>query len=74
MADERRAQLRALKLQALVRDHFGGPDGALRPYPAGAALVRDGEGWVLLENDAASGLGGARRPGRPVRASSASTS
>ena len=59
MADERRAQLRALKLQTLVRDHFGGSDGALRPYPAGAALVRDGEGWVLLEDDAASGLGGA---------------
>jgi hypothetical protein len=59
VADERRAQLRALKLQTLVRDHFGAPDGTPRPYPAGAALVRDGEGWVLLEDDPASGLGGA---------------
>jgi hypothetical protein len=59
VADERRAQLRALKLQTLVRDHFGGPDGTARPYPAGAALVRDGEGWVLLEDDPSSGLGGA---------------
>jgi hypothetical protein len=59
VADERRAQLRALKLQTLVRDHFGAPDGTVRPYPAGAALVSDGEGWVLLEDDPASGLGGA---------------
>jgi len=58
VADERRAQLRALKLQTLVRDHFGAPDGTPRPYPAGAALVRDGEGWVLLEDDPSSGLGG----------------
>ena len=58
MADERRAQLRALKLQTLVRDHFGAPDGTVRRYPAGAALVSDGEGWVLLEDDPASGLGG----------------
>jgi hypothetical protein len=59
VADERRARLRALKLQTLVRDHFGAPDGTPRPYPAGAALVRDGEGWVLLEDDPSSGLGGA---------------
>ena len=59
MADERRAQLRALKLQTLVRDHLGAPDGAPRPFPTGAALVRDAEGWVLLEDDPASGLGGA---------------
>jgi len=59
VADERRAQLRALKLQTLVRDQFGAPDGASRPFPTGAALVRDGEGWVLLEDDPASGLGGA---------------
>jgi hypothetical protein len=59
VADERRAQLQALKLQTLVRDHFGAPDGTPLPYPSGAALVRDGEGWVLLEDDPASGLGGA---------------
>ena len=59
MADERRAQLRALKLQTLVRDHFGAPDASPRPYPGGAALVSGGEGWVLLEDDPASGLGGA---------------
>ena len=59
MADERRAQLRALKLQTLVRDQVGAPDGTPLPYPAGAALVRDGDGWVLLEDDPASGLGGA---------------
>jgi len=59
VADERRAQLRALKLQTLVRDHFGAPDGTPRPFPTGAALVRDGEGWVLLEDEPASGLGGA---------------
>jgi hypothetical protein len=58
VADERRAQLRALKLQTLVREHFDAPDGTIRPYPAGAALVSDGEGWVLLEDDPASGLGG----------------
>jgi len=59
VADERRAQLRALKLETLVRDHFGAPGGTPLPYPTGAALVRDGEGWVLLEDDPASGLGGA---------------
>ena len=62
MADERRAQLRALKLQTLVRDHTGNTGdavGALRPYPAGAALVRGDEGWVLLEDEPATGLGGA---------------
>jgi hypothetical protein len=59
VADERRAQLRALKLQALVRGHFGVTDGLPRPYPAGAALVRGTEGWVLLEDDPESGLGAA---------------
>ena len=59
MADERRAQLRALKLQTLVRDRFDAPDAAPRPYPTGAALVSDGDGWVLLEDEPATGLGGA---------------
>jgi hypothetical protein len=59
VADERRAQLRALKLQTLVRGHTGDAAGAIRPYPAGAALVRGDEGWVLLEDDPATGLGGA---------------
>ena len=53
-----------------------GPTAAPRPFPAGAALVRDGEGWVLLEDDPAvrarrgAGLGGppGRRPApRPDR-------
>jgi hypothetical protein len=72
VADERRAQLRALKLQTLVGDHFDAPDAAPRPYPAGAALVSNGEGWVLLDEDPATGWAGLAWAAR--RASGGSTS
>lgn len=55
----RRARLNALKLAALVRDHAG--DGAAEPgeFGAGAALVRDGAAWVLVDGTPVGPLGAA---------------
>jgi hypothetical protein len=54
----RRSQLLGLKLAALVRDHAGA-DAAIVPgvWPGGAALMRNGEAWVLAEDDADRSLG-----------------
>lgn len=56
----RRSQLNVLKLRALVRDHLGAPDGGeAGEFGAGAALLRDGEAWVLLDEQPERGLGAA---------------
>jgi hypothetical protein len=59
----RRAQLNALKLRALVRDHLGVDDGALPAdtgeFGAGAAMVNDAVAWVLLDEHPERGLGAA---------------
>lgn len=55
----RRARLNALKLGALVRDHVGAVDGQPDEFGAGAALARDGEVWVLLDERAESRFGAA---------------
>ena len=54
----RRSQLLGLKLAALVREHLGA-DAPVRPgiWPGGAALVREGEAWVLAEDDPQRALG-----------------
>ena len=60
MSDERRARLRGLKLQALVREHLGreiSPEPG--SFPPGAALIESGVGWVLLEDEPERGLGAA---------------
>lgn len=60
MTDDRRARLRGIKLQALVRDHLGrdiSPE--LGSFPPGAALVESGVAWVLVEDDPDHGLGAA---------------
>ena len=58
MADEtRRERLLALKLGALVRDHWTTDDLQTTPFALGSA-VRDGAtGWVLLEERQHRGLG-----------------
>lgn len=60
---DRRARLVALKLRALVRDHTGEPDDALRneAFAPGAGLWTGDHAWVLLEPSAedARGLGAA---------------
>jgi len=54
----RRSRLRAVKLQALVRDHLGRDIApVVGAFPPGAAIVVDGAAWVLLEDDPARGLG-----------------
>jgi hypothetical protein len=54
----RRRRLRAVKLQALVRDHLGRHiDPVVGAFPPGAAIVVDGSAWVLVEDDPARGLG-----------------
>ncbi len=47
---QRRSALLATKLAALVRDHLG-TGGSVRPgvLTGGAALVRDGDAWVLAD-------------------------
>lgn len=55
----RRARLNALKLGALVRDHIGVVDAQPDEFGAGAALARDGEVWVLLDDRAESRFGAA---------------
>ena len=61
---QRRAALLGLKLRALVRDHLGlepGSEIAARPEPfgRGAALLLDDVAWILLDDQAERGLGGA---------------
>jgi hypothetical protein len=54
----RQSRLRSIKLQALVRDHLGRDiDATIGVFPPGAAVVVDGEAWVLLEDDPERGLG-----------------
>lgn len=57
---ERRAQLNALKLSALVRD-AARSEVAITPsaFPGGAALRAGDAAWVLLDEQPARGLGGA---------------
>ena len=58
ISDDRRARLRGIKLQALVRDHLGRPvDAEPAAFPPGAALVVDGAAWLLIEDDPDRGLG-----------------
>jgi len=61
---QRRAALLGLKLRALVREHLGldaGAEIAARPEPfgRGAALLLDDTAWILLDEQAERGLGGA---------------
>jgi hypothetical protein len=53
----RRSALLGVKLGALVRDHLG--EGSSHPgvFAGGAALVRDGEAWVLADEQPARALG-----------------
>src|SRR5215211_1403268 len=53
----RRRALLGLKLGALVRDHLGEGSAALAPFPWGAALLRDGSAWVLVEDRPTRALG-----------------
>jgi hypothetical protein len=55
----RRSALLGLKLGTLVRDHAGEGSVVSGTMPGGAALVRDGEAWVLAEDAPARSLGGA---------------
>jgi hypothetical protein len=58
ISDDRRARLRGIKLQALVRDHLGRPvDAEPSPFAPGAALVAGGQAWLLVEDDPERGLG-----------------
>lgn len=54
----RRSQLLGLKLAALVRDHVE-TDHPIAPgtWPGGAALVRNGEAWVLAEDEPLRAMG-----------------
>jgi hypothetical protein len=61
---QRRAALLALKLRVLVREHLGlGADAELSARPEsfgrGAALVLEDTAWILLDEQAERGLGGA---------------
>jgi hypothetical protein len=60
---DRRARLLAIKLRALVRDHLGAPDEALRTetFALGAAVRHGDAAWVLLDPSTvdARGLGAA---------------
>lgn len=60
-SSERRAQLNAVKLAALVRDALTPDQADVVPaaFPGGAALVVGDEAWVLLDEQPARGLGGA---------------
>jgi len=54
----RRSRLRAVKLQALVRDHLGRDIApVVGAFPPGAAIVVDGAAWVLVEEEPGRGLG-----------------
>jgi hypothetical protein len=54
---QRRVALVRMKLGALVRDHAGEAPAVLGPFGGGAALVRDGEAWVLADDRPARALG-----------------
>jgi len=57
---DRRSQLLAIKLQALVGDHLGQQVAAgAETFPSGAALMADDAAWVLADGPAARALGGA---------------
>jgi len=56
----RRSQLLGLKLAALVRDHVGSePTSPPVPglWPGGAALLRDGAAWILVEDEPSRAVG-----------------
>ncbi len=56
----RRSQLLAIKLRALVAEHLGRPLVELaEPASGGSAMVVDGAAWVLVDGDASRALGGA---------------
>lgn len=59
----RRSQLNVIKLRALVRDHLGldeiVPTADDDGFGGGAALLRDGFAWVLLDERPERGLGAA---------------
>ena len=54
---QRRAALLSMKLGALVRDHVGEAPVVLGTFGGGAALLRDGEAWVLADDRPARALG-----------------
>lgn len=56
---ERRSRLLAVKLAALVRDHAGEAPVTPGVWPGGAALIREGEAWVLAEANPERSLGAA---------------
>ncbi len=47
-----------MKLEVLVREHLGPAPTSVDAFPGGAALLRDGEAWVLVEDAPARALGG----------------
>ena len=56
----RRSQLLAIKLRALVAEHLGRPiDDVPEPVAGGSAVVVDGAAWFLVDGDARRALGGA---------------
>ncbi|MET0909468.1 MAG: hypothetical protein ABWZ99_08360 [Ilumatobacteraceae bacterium] len=56
----RRGQLLAVKLRALVAEHLGrAVDDTPEPLAGGSAVVVDGAAWVLIDGDASRSLGGA---------------
>jgi hypothetical protein len=54
---QQRSRLLGIKLGALVRDHAGEAPAVLGVFGGGAALVRDGEAWVLGDEQPARVLG-----------------
>jgi hypothetical protein len=54
---QRRSTLLGLKLGALVRDHVGEGDAVFASYAGGTALYRDGEAWVLVDDNPGRALG-----------------
>ena len=56
----RRGQLLAIKLRALVGEHLGRTiDEIPEPFGDGSALLVDGAAWVLVDGTAGRSLGGA---------------
>ena len=56
----RRRQLLAIKLRALVAEHLGrAVDDVPEPVAGGSAVVVDGAAWFLVDGDARRALGGA---------------
>jgi len=57
---DRRSQLLAIKLRALVHEHLGrAVDELPEPIAGGSAVVVDGAAWFLVDGDAHRALGGA---------------